>query len=55
MLSGFDKMFDFNKDGKLSNFEKGVEIGFLAEMQNRERKRREEAEKKEADLYNDDF
>lgn len=31
-MFGFDKMFDFNRDGKLDNFERAMQFQFLNEM-----------------------
>ena len=31
-MFGFDKMFDFNRDGKLDGFERGAQFCFIDEM-----------------------
>lgn len=31
-MFGFDKMFDFNRDGKLDDFERAMQFQFLDEM-----------------------
>lgn len=35
-MLGIDKMFDLNKDGKLSPLERALQIGFFCEMERME-------------------
>lgn len=35
-MFGFDKMFDFNRDGKLDSFERAMQFQFLDEMSREE-------------------
>lgn len=35
-MFGFDKMFDFNRDGKLDSFEQAMQFQFLDEMSREE-------------------
>ncbi len=46
-MFGFDKMFDFNHDGRLDSFERAAEFQFMDEMM------REESEDNEPDVFGD--
>ena len=35
-MLGFDKMFDFNRDGKLDSFERAMQFQFMDEMSREE-------------------
>ena len=37
-MSGLDKMFDFNRDGKLDNWERAAQLQFMDEMMNDDEK-----------------
>lgn len=39
MLGSFDRLFDFNRDGKLDSFEQTTKFAFLDEMDREEEER----------------
>ncbi len=52
-MFGFDKMFDFDRDGKLDSFERAMQFQFLDEMSREESHDAENSWEDESDVFAD--
>ena len=52
-MFGFDKMFDFNRDGKLDSLERAVQFQFMDEMMKDDEKSIFDFDEDEADVFGD--